>query len=104
MPNAFERFSERLDSRAKQGGRAIYETKQRTKQWTGEAGVKLTEAEKLELGNRACDDPTGQIFEEILRNRQAANNLEGTKDIPADFHVWAKRLQEKRQAAGEGGP
>lgn len=102
MPNAFERFSERLESRAKVGGRALYETRLRLKEWQGEGGVKLTEAEKIELGNRACDDPTGQIFEDVLRNRQKANGLEGTKDIPQDFLAWAKKVQEKRQEQGEG--
>jgi len=91
---------ERLERRAKIGGQALYETRLRAKEWTGEGGVKLSEAEKIELGNGACDDPTGQIFEDILRNRQKANNLEGTKDIPQDFLAFAKKVQEQRQAAG----
>lgn len=101
MPNAFERFSERLEERAKVGGRALYETRLRAKEWYGEGGVKITEAEKAQLGSRACDDPTGLLFEDILRNRQKAHNLEGSKEIPADFLAWAKKLQEKRQERGD---
>ena len=101
MPNAFERFSERLEKRAKLGGRAIYETRLQAKDWYGEGGRKLTEAEKTELGNMAYDDPTGQVFEDVLRNRQKANNMEGSKDVPQDWAVWAKKVLERRQEGGD---
>ena len=100
MPNAFDRFSERLENRAKVGGKALYETRLRAKAWYGEGGVKLSEAEKVELGRRACADPTGQLFEDILRNRQKANKMEGSKDIPQDFLAWAKKVQEQREKDG----
>jgi len=69
-------------------------------EWEGEGGVKLKEAQKAELGNMAYDDPTGQIFEDWIRNRQKAKKLEGTKDISKDWWVWAKKAQEKRQKEG----
>jgi len=100
VPNAFERLWERIERRGKIGGQSLYETRLRAKDWFGEGGVKLTEAEKTELGNRAYDDPTGQIFEDTLRNRQKANKLEGTKEIPQDWLAWAKKVQERRQKEG----
>lgn len=102
MPDAFERLWDRMEARAKLGGRRLFETRKRAVEFSGPGGVKLSEAEKAELGNRACDDVSGQMFEETLRNRQAANKLEGTKDIPQDWWVWAKKVQEKRQAQGGG--
>lgn len=100
MPDPFERLWTRLENRVKLGGRRLFETRKRAVEFTGPGGVKLTQAEKAELGNRAYDDPTGQMFEETLRNRQAANKLENTKDIPADWWEWAKKVQEKRQEQG----
>lgn len=100
MPDTFERLWERFEARRKLGGRRLYETRQRAMEWTGSGGVKLKEAEKAELGNQAYDDPSGQIFEDTLRSRQIPAKLEGTKDIPMDWWVWARRVQEKRQAAG----
>lgn len=94
------RLWERFESRKKLGGRRLFETRKRAVEFTGPGGVKLTQAEKAELGNRAYDDPTGQMFEDALRNRQKANKLEGTKDIPADWLVWAKDIQEQRQKEG----
>lgn len=100
MPDAHERFWERFKARVKLGGRRLYESRLRTLEWAGEGGVKLSQAEKAELGQRAMDDSTGQMFSEILLNRQAANKLEGTKDIPADWWQWVKDLQAKRQEQG----
>jgi len=100
MSNLMRRFWERMESRGKIGGRALYETRLRAKAWYGEGGVKLTDAEVIELGDRAYDDPTGQIFEDALRNRQKANNMEGSKELVKDWGVWAEEVQERRQAAG----
>jgi len=100
VPNAFERFSERLENRAKLGGRSIYETRLRLKEWTGPGGKKLKESEKRELFRRAVEDSSGQMFQEVLTNRQAANGLEGTTGVPADWWVWAKSEYAKLQQEG----
>lgn len=100
MPDPFERLWERLEARRKIGGRRLYETRQRALEWVGPGGVKLSDAEKAELGNQAYDDPSGQMFEDILRSRQIPAKLEGTKDIPMSWWVWAKKVQEQRQAQG----
>lgn len=100
MPDPHERFWERFKARVKLGGRRLYESRLRTLEWAGEGGVKLSEAEKTELGQRAYDDPTGAMFEEILENRRKANKLEGTTEIPMDWWIWAKDLEVKRQEQG----
>lgn len=100
MPDPFTRLWERIQARAKIGGLRLYETELRAEEWTGEGGVKLSEVEKVELGDRAYDDPTGQMFEETIRNRQAAKKLEGTREITKDWWVWARRVQEKREQQG----
>lgn len=102
MADPMTRFWERFNTRAKLGGRRLYETRQRTKEWTGEGGVKLTEAEKQQLFQQGVDDPSGRMFEEIGRNRQAANKLEGTTEIPADLWEWLKDRWAKMQQQGEG--
>lgn len=100
MANLMRRYWERMESRAKIGGRALYETRLRAKKWYGEGGVELTDAEVIELGDRAAADSTGQMFEDALRNRQKANNMEGSKELPEDWGVWAEGVQERRQAQG----
>jgi len=100
MADTFERLWERFEARKKLGGRRLYETRLRAKEWAGPGGIKLSQAEKAELFQRAVDDISGTVFEDIARNRQKANKLEGTKDVPADFWEWAKHEWAKRQEQG----
>lgn len=100
MTDPHERFWSRFRARAKLGGRRLYEQELQAMEWTGEGGIKLKEAEKDELGQRACADVTGQMFSETLLNRQVAKGLEKTKRMPPDWWIWAKKVEAKRQEQG----
>lgn len=100
--DAMARLWERFEARKKLGGRRLFETRKRAVEFTGPGGVKLSQAEKAELFRAGVDDPTGGMFEETGRLRQAANGLEGTKDIPADLWEWWKSEWAKLQAQGGG--
>lgn len=92
-----ERLSERWERLVEKGARREVERRRTTREFFGEGGTRLSQREKLQLFEQQALDPTGEGMTDTLRRRQAANKMEGTADIPADWWTWCKLMTEKMQ-------
>jgi hypothetical protein len=90
-----ERLSERWDRRVEKGGRREVERRRLLRNYFGEGGKELTRQEQHQLFESMANDPKGTGMTDVLIRRQAANKLEGTVHIPADFWEWAVRESER---------
>lgn len=89
------RLSERWEQLVEKGGRREVERRRLTRNYFGEGGRLLTQAERHELFGHLALDPTGQGMTDVLRNRQRENKMEGTASIPADWWDWVVRESER---------